>query len=67
MLLKSQIPKCWIFFKCQTQPKNIIRNLNTKINPDRAEIFNHLIHAGGGGVIYDPPLISVHSGLKGTN
>ena len=26
------------------------------INPNRAEIFSHLIHAGG-GVIYDPPLV----------
>ena len=27
-------------------------------NPNRAEISSHLIHAGGGGVIYDPPPLS---------
>ena len=36
-------------------------------NPNRAEIFSHLIHEGGGGSNWTPPLISNHSGHEGTN
>ena len=41
------------------QPKREIT-----FNPNCAEIFSHLIHAGG-GVIYDPPLSSVIAVIKG--
>ena len=40
--------------------------LKFSFNPICAEIFSHPIGAGG-GVIYDPPLISGHSGHRGTN
>ena len=54
------------FFFVFKQGANLMHILVEFINPNRAEIFSHLIHAGG-GVIYDPPLISGHSGHKGTN
>ena len=39
--------------------------LPSPLNPNRAEIFSHLIHAGG-GVIYDPPpLTPVIAVIKG--
>ena len=38
----------------------------TQVNPICAEIFSHPIGAGGGSRM-TPPLISGHSGHKGTN
>ena len=50
--------ECMLNLKLENIIKRNDKSFVSAYNPNRAEIFSHLIHAGGGGVLQDPPPLS---------